>query len=255
MGVDILIVVDAGFPLQPRKNLNSLPSITNQMLSILLRKDIERDLARRSGPTDIVVQPAAGRFLLLRLPRDDEDRQCRRARPPQAVADAAGGAGAVRTQDTRAIQLARSARRGRGCRRWNSCVSNRIPSATSARSRTCSRSSMGQHGRSRAALKAAGRRALRPRRSGAARLSPGARIRSGESGWISLRGAIPGDPNYLRFGIALQDDFKGKTIFNAAGRLDITELNSLGAELRRGTLQVGTASAAWRPNCTCRCRM
>ena len=45
MGVDILIVVDAGFPLQPRKNLNSLPSITNQMLSILLRKDIERDLA------------------------------------------------------------------------------------------------------------------------------------------------------------------------------------------------------------------
>ena len=45
MGVDILIVVDAGFPLQPRKNLNSLPSITNQMLAILLRKDIERDLA------------------------------------------------------------------------------------------------------------------------------------------------------------------------------------------------------------------
>ena len=69
MGVDILIVVDAGFPLQPRKNLNSLPGITNQMLSILLRKDIERDLATL-GPSDIVVKPAARRFLLVRFPRD-----------------------------------------------------------------------------------------------------------------------------------------------------------------------------------------
>ena len=56
MGVDILIVVDAGFPLQPRKSLISLPGITNQMLSILLRKDIERDLATL-GPNDIVVSP------------------------------------------------------------------------------------------------------------------------------------------------------------------------------------------------------
>src|ERR1700683_2120143 len=61
MGVDILIVVDAGFPLQPRKSLNSLPGITNQMLSILLRKDIERDLATL-GPNDIVVRPQLGDF-------------------------------------------------------------------------------------------------------------------------------------------------------------------------------------------------
>src|SRR5580692_8130943 len=61
MGVDILIVVDAGFPLQPRKSLNSLPGITNQMLSILLRKDIERDLATL-GPNDIVISPQLGDF-------------------------------------------------------------------------------------------------------------------------------------------------------------------------------------------------
>src|ERR1700674_4260721 len=61
MGVDILIVVDAGYPLQPRKSLNSLPGITNQMLSILLRKDIERDLATL-GPNDIVVSPQLGDF-------------------------------------------------------------------------------------------------------------------------------------------------------------------------------------------------
>jgi NTE family protein len=61
MGVDILIVVDAGFPLQPRKSLSTLPGITNQMLSILLRKDIERDLATL-GPRDIVVLPQLGDF-------------------------------------------------------------------------------------------------------------------------------------------------------------------------------------------------
>ncbi|HXL97162.1 MAG TPA: patatin-like phospholipase family protein, partial [Steroidobacteraceae bacterium] len=61
MGVDILIVVDAGFPLQPRKSLSTLPGITNQMLSILLRKDIERDLATL-GPNDIVVSPQLGDF-------------------------------------------------------------------------------------------------------------------------------------------------------------------------------------------------
>src|SRR5579862_6625201 len=59
MGVDILIVVDAGFPLQPSKMLNSLPSITNQMLAILLRRNIERDLSTLS-PKDIVVSPQLG---------------------------------------------------------------------------------------------------------------------------------------------------------------------------------------------------
>ena len=42
MGVDVLIVVDAGYTLQPRKNLMSLPGITNQVLSILLRRNIEQ---------------------------------------------------------------------------------------------------------------------------------------------------------------------------------------------------------------------
>jgi NTE family protein len=37
-------------------------------------------------------------------------------------------------------------------------------------------------------------------------------------------------PNYLRLGLSLQDDFSGRTAFNAAGRLLFTELNTLGAE-------------------------
>ena len=59
-------------------------------------------------------------------------------------------------------------------------------------------------------------------------------------------------PNYLRFGVALQDDFKGHTIFNAAARLDITELNSLGAESVWDCRSAPRRCS--RPSCTCRCR-
>jgi NTE family protein len=47
-------------------------------------------------------------------------------------------------------------------------------------------------------------------------------------------------PDYLRFGVQLQDDFQGNTSFNASSRLLFTELNSLGAE-SVWDLQVGTA--------------
>ena len=64
MGVDVLIVVDAGFPLQPRKKLISLPGITNQVLAILLRRNIEQR-ARDPGAARHRGQPAARRLLLL----------------------------------------------------------------------------------------------------------------------------------------------------------------------------------------------
>jgi len=40
MGVDVLIVVDAGFPLQTRDRLNSLTSVSNQALAILVREQL-----------------------------------------------------------------------------------------------------------------------------------------------------------------------------------------------------------------------
>jgi NTE family protein len=46
-------------------------------------------------------------------------------------------------------------------------------------------------------------------------------------------------PNYLRFGLSWEDDFKGYTIFNAAARMDFTDLNSLGME-SRWSMQVGS---------------
>jgi NTE family protein len=59
MGVDMLIVVDVGFPLQTRKEMSSAPAISNQMLAILIRQNARAQLATLT-PRDILIQPALG---------------------------------------------------------------------------------------------------------------------------------------------------------------------------------------------------
>jgi NTE family protein len=59
MGVDVLIVVDVGFPLQTRKEMTSAPAISNQMLAILIRRNAQAQLATLT-PRDVLIQPALG---------------------------------------------------------------------------------------------------------------------------------------------------------------------------------------------------
>jgi NTE family protein len=59
MGVDILIVVDVGFPLLNRDKLTSVPVISNQMLAILIQKNSQQQLAKLSN-NDIVIEPQLG---------------------------------------------------------------------------------------------------------------------------------------------------------------------------------------------------
>ena len=59
MGVDVLIVVDVGFPLLPRSKLTSVTAISNQMLAILIHRKSQKELAHL-GPNDILIRPALG---------------------------------------------------------------------------------------------------------------------------------------------------------------------------------------------------
>jgi NTE family protein len=59
MGVDLLIVVDVGSPLQQRSKLTDVTAISNQMLAILLRRNAELQLATLS-PRDILIAPPLG---------------------------------------------------------------------------------------------------------------------------------------------------------------------------------------------------
>ncbi len=61
MGVDVLIVVDCGFPLLERGKLDSVATVSNQMLAILIRHNTT---AQRKTLTDrdVVIDPALGDF-------------------------------------------------------------------------------------------------------------------------------------------------------------------------------------------------
>src|SRR5580700_1725015 len=59
MNVDVLIVVDVGFPLYTRERLGTATTISNQMLAILIRRDSQRQLATLTSQ-DIVVSPQLG---------------------------------------------------------------------------------------------------------------------------------------------------------------------------------------------------
>jgi NTE family protein len=59
MGVDVLIVVDVGSPLLTRKQLTSAPVISNQMISILIERNAQAQLATL-GSGDILIRPDLG---------------------------------------------------------------------------------------------------------------------------------------------------------------------------------------------------
>jgi NTE family protein len=224
MGVDILIVVDAGFPLQPRKSLSSLTGITNQMLSILLRKDIERELATL-GPNDIVVKLQLGDFSSYDFPETTK------------IMDA--GEAAARAVETQLAALALSDEDYARYQQARDQIRSAPPTVAFVRVEPDASSYQRPIDDMFSQFEG---HTVDP---DALNSEVGALYGRGDLEMLDYRlvqdplGQYGLDfyarrnswgPNYLRFGVALEDDFKGQTIFNAAARLDITELNSLGAE-------------------------
>src|SRR3954466_8304775 len=61
MGVDVLIVVDCGFPLLERGKLDSVATVTQQMLAILVRHNAN-DQRKTLTDRDVIIDPALGDF-------------------------------------------------------------------------------------------------------------------------------------------------------------------------------------------------
>ena len=61
MGVDIIIAVDVQFPLYPAEELQSAVTISEQMLTILMRKESLRQI-ERLGEQDILIRPDLGLY-------------------------------------------------------------------------------------------------------------------------------------------------------------------------------------------------
>src|SRR6202167_4595826 len=234
MGVDILIVVDAGLPLQPRKNLTSLPGITNQMLSILLRKDIERDLATL-GSNDIIVRPQLGDFSSYDF--------------PETMKIVNAGELAAQVAGTQLAALALSDADYARYQQARNQIRSGLPKVQFVRVEPDAKNYQ------RPIDDMFGQFVGQALDADALKAEVGALYGRGDLEMLDYRlvqdplGAFGLDfsarrnswgPNYLRFGVALENDCRAQTIFTAAARLDLTEINSLGAEWV-WDLQVGTA--------------
>jgi NTE family protein len=234
LGVDVLIVVDAGYPLQPRKYLSSLPNITNQMLSILLRRGVDKALASL-GPDDIIVSPQLGDFSSYDF--------------PETMKIVSAGEAAAQAVQARLTALAMPAADYEHYLQARNAARGGLPSVKFVRVEPDSRNyqrqiqdifsqdvdhtlDAGELQDQVESLYSRGNLELLDYRLVQDPLGQlGLDFTARRNSW---------GPNYLRVGISLQDDFEGDTTFNAAGRLDLTELNSLGAESVTD-VQVGTA--------------
>lgn len=236
MGVDVLIVVDVGFPLLERGELNSVARISNQMLAILIQRESARQRASL-GPRDLLITPALGSASsfdfanLQRLIDIGADSAQAVSRDLTALA--------IEPGQYQAWQQARSdARAGRP----------RIDfvqvDADSERYRRALQGVFGD----------LASKPLLPTELDARISAYYGRgdLESLDYSWVdetdaagALRQGIllrarrnAYGPNYVRFGLNLQDDFDGNSSFNAAARFVMTELNARGAEFA-ADLQVG----------------
>jgi NTE family protein len=236
MNADILIVSDVSFPLQPRDRLDSALSISNQMLAILLRKDSDRQKASL-GPRDVLIEPVLGPVLAT----DFTVAVGSIAKGEAAARGAAARLQALRVDDE--VYRAYAARRG--AREPEPPVIRfvRVDPDSKRYEKTILAEMQSLVGKP-LDLDAVGARitvlyglgyfesldySLVEQGTGADQ-EYGLEVRARRKSW---------GPNYVRFGLSLQDDFQGNSQYNAAAEFLLTEINDLGAELLT-SVQIGS---------------
>jgi NTE family protein len=224
MGVDRLIVVDVGFPLQSRPKLSSVGSISNQMLAILIRRgSVEQ---RRSLTNeDVLIEPPLGdasSFDFSMITRAiGAGEQAARAMTPALAALALApddyrrwlasrAAARVGVERIAAVEVGEGeARYGESLRALFEPLIGSAPDTVELERRVTVLYGQGN-------VESLDYR-FEPLAGGDAVLQLEARRNS----W---------GPNYVRFGLRLQDDFEGNSSFDAAARLVLSELTTRGAE-------------------------
>jgi NTE family protein len=222
MGVDVVIAVDVGFPLVAGRELRSALTVSNQMLTIMMLRETARQKALL-GPSDLLIEPALGA-----APSTDFAE----VRHKVALGAEAASAQAARLA---ALALPEEEWRGHLARRR---VSPNLPEIQFVR---VDPRSARYRERIEAELAPVVGAPLDPAamESHLSRLYGDDNLESldyrlvreeGRSGIeVSARRKSWG-PNYLRFGLELQDDFEGSNSFNAGVRALVTEVNRFGAE-------------------------
>ena len=219
MGVDVLIVVDVGFPLRKRDTLDSVTTISNQMLSILIRRGSDMQRARL-GASDILISPDLGEassfdFAIIPQATDLGESAARaalsRLSTLASTADrydawvAARAAARQQTPQIASVRVAESAVR------YQRLIEGRFAAAD-----------LDVNGIEAAVSTLFGRGNFE---------SVDYRVRgeAGDTLEVAARRNSWG-PNYVRFGLSLQDDFNGNSNYNAAARFVLADIGPLAAE-------------------------
>jgi len=236
MHPDILIVSDVSFPLQSRQELNSALSISNQMLAILVRKEENRERATL-GSQDILIEPKLGSATSTDFTMagktiglgEDAARGALAKLASLSVSDAAYRDYLVRRVAREpGLPPVKFVRVDAESKRYEKTILAEMQPLVGKPL------DLDQVGARITALYGLGNfetldYSLVDQGQGAAEES-GLEVRARRKSW---------GPNYLRFGLNLEDNFQGNSRYNAAARFVLTEINELGAELLTD-LQIGS---------------
>jgi NTE family protein len=235
MDVDVLIVVDVGFPLLDRSRLDSAPVISNQMLAILIRKDSDRQRATLTS-RDIVIDPPLGDMssfdfgVLTRAiaagetaARDVTTRLAAFSLPPDEYSRYV-----VRREDIRrGTPRVEFVRVEPGSERYTEALTKLFDDVVGkpVDAEVLEERVTGYYGRGN--LEALDYALVKDSSD-----RYGLALTARRNSW---------GPNYVRFGLNLQDDFDGNSSYNAAARFVLSEITQPGGEWV-WDLQVGETS-------------
>ncbi len=235
MGADVLIVVDVTFPLQSRDELNSPVAISNQMLAILIRRNADRQKGTLSAH-DVLIEPdlaqmASTDFFEVAHTIGLGEQAARGMAESLAALrldpDAYRQYAEHRRQPSAAAPIVRFVRVDAQSRTYEKTITKALQpllarplNGADVEALITELYGLGDFETIDYSVVTEG--------SGADEQT-GIEIHARRKSW---------GPNYLRFGLNLQDDFQGNSRYNAATRFLVTEINPLGAEWRTD-LQIG----------------
>lgn len=225
LGTDVLIVVDVGFPLLPEEELDSALSMANQMLTILINARA-REQTVHLGPDDILISPDLGNIGSQEFERTAEalgigDQAARNLSMQLAEL-------AVSEQDYAEYVLTREHRQP-GIPSIDQMVlenqSDLSSSVIEARIRNQAGSVLDIDQLESDVTDVYGLDIFE-------RVSYSIEDRDTDTILTVQSTAKTWGPNYLRFGLNLEDDFSGTSNYNVAARFTKTEMNERGGEFR-----------------------
>lgn len=233
MNVDVIIAVDVEFPLYTGEQIQSAVDVTAQMLTILVRKETQRQLEKLTDD-DILIRPALGDYGSTNF-ADVKETVRPGAEATVAVADRLRSLAVDEATYEHYLADRRVTIPDRGLKVDFVRIKDKGPlSARVLQSRLSTR---------------AGDRVTAVELARDAAHIYGLDLyeqvtyrllrEDGKTGVEFATVPKSWGPNYLQFGISLEDDFEGSTAFDLSGRLTRAGMNALGAEWRTD-LQIGT---------------